>query len=266
MSRSVKYLLLLLALCVAGTAYGQKYPERKHVRKGNRLYEEQRMEEAQREYRSALQKEAQSVEAKFNLGDSQYAMGDFEGAANTFGELLEKYPDLSPEVKAKTHYNLGNAQFQQQKLEEALESYKSSLKLNPSDMEAKFNYAYTKAMLENQQNQDQNQNQNQDQQQNQDNQQQQQQPENQEGDGEQQPEQNNPEQQPEDGEDNQQPEQPQGDKPEPSDEGEEPREVPSPSPESEQMLDAVQAAEDKTRDKVDAEREAVGVARSGKNW
>lgn len=264
MSRSVKYLLLLLALCVAGTAYGQKYPERKHVRKGNRLYEEQRMEEAQREYRSALQKEAQSVEAKFNLGDSQYAMGDFEGAANTFTELLEKYPDLSPEVKAKTHYNLGNAQFQQQKLEEALESYKSSLRLNPSDMEAKFNYAYTKAMLENQQNQDQNQNQNQDQQNNQDNQQQQ--PENQEGDDKQQPEQNNPEQQPEDGEDNQQPNEPQGDKPEPSDEGEEPREMPYPSPESEQMLNAVQAAEDKTREKVDAEREAVGIARSGKNW
>lgn len=263
MNRAVKYLLLLLTLCVASAAYGQKYPERRHVRKGNRLYEEQRMEEAQREYRSALQKEAQSVEAKFNLGDSQYAMGDFEGAANTFTELLEKYPDLSPEVKAKTHYNLGNAQFQQQKLEEALESYKSSLRLNPSDMEAKFNYAYTKAMLENQQNQDQQQNQqnkdnqqNQDKQNNQDNQQQQQQPENQEGDGE---------QQPQDGKDNQQPEQPQGDKPEPSDEGEEPREVPEPRPESEQMLNAVQAAEDKTREKVDAER-VVGVARSGKNW
>lgn len=260
MSRVLKYLLPLLALCVATATYGQKYPERHHVRKGNSLYEEQRMEEAQKEYRTALQKDAASVEGKFNLGDSQYAMGDFESAENTFRELLE-YPDLSDEVKAKTHYNLGNAQFQQQKLEEALESYKSSLRLNPKDMEAKFNYAYTKAMMENQQN-DQNQQNNQNNQ-NQDNQDQQSEggEDNEQGDKEQNP---NEQPQPED----QQGEEPQGEKPEPSDqsESEEPQEVPSPSPESEQMLDAVQAAEDKTREKVDGEKAAVMMPRSGKNW
>lgn len=260
MSRVLKYLLPLLALCVATATYGQKYPERHHVRKGNSLYEEQRMEEAQKEYRTALQKDAASVEGKFNLGDSQYAMGDFESAENTFRELLE-YPDLSDEVKAKTHYNLGNAQFQQQKLEEALESYKSSLRLNPKDMEAKFNYAYTKAMMENQQN-DQNQQNNQNNQ-NQDNQDQQSEggEDNEQGDKEQNPnEQPNPE--------DQQGEEPQGEKPKPSDqsEGEEPQEAPAPSPESEQMLDAVQAAEDKTREKVDGEKAAVMMPRSGKNW
>lgn len=263
MSRVLKYLLPLLALCVATATYGQKYPERHHVRKGNSLYEEQRMEEAQKEYRTALQKDAASVEGKFNLGDSQYAMGDFESAENTFRELLE-YPDLSDEVKAKTHYNLGNAQFQQQKLEEALESYKSSLRLNPKDMEAKFNYAYTKAMMENQQNDpNQQNNQNDQNQQNQNNQDQQSEggEDNEQGDKEQNPnEQPNPE--------DQQGEEPQGEKPEPSDqsEGEEPHEVPSPSPESEQMLDAVQAAEDKTREKVDGEKAAVMMPRSGKNW
>ena len=247
MSRVLKYLLPLLALCIATATYGQKYPERHHVRKGNSLYEEQRMEEAQKEYRTALQKDAASVEGKFNLGDSQYAMGDFESAENTFRELLE-YPDLSDEVKAKTHYNLGNAQFQQQKLEEALESYKSSLRLNPKDMEAKFNYAYTKAMMENQQN-DQNQQNNQNDQNNQN--------------------QNNQDQQSEGGEDNEQgdKEQNPNEQPQPEDQqGEEPQEVPSPSPESEQMLDAVQAAEDKTREKVDGEKAAVMMPRSGKNW
>lgn len=258
MSRVLKYLLPLLALCVATTAYGQKYPERKHVRRGNSLYEEQRMEEAQKEYRTALQKEAASVEGKFNLGDSQYAMGDFESAENTFRELSE-YPNLADDVKAKTLYNLGNAQFQQQKLEEALESYKSSLRLNPKDMEAKFNYAYTKAMMENQQN-DQNQQNNQNDQ-NQDNQDQQSEggEDNEQGDNEQ-----NPNEQPQPEE--QQGEEPQGEKPEPSDQNEEPQEAPAPRPESEQMLDAVQAAEDKTREKVDGEKAAVMMPRSGKNW
>ncbi|MBQ8271862.1 MAG: tetratricopeptide repeat protein [Tidjanibacter sp.] len=252
MSRVLKYLLPLLALFVATTAYGQKYPERKHVRRGNSLYEEQRMEEAQKEYRTALQKDAASVEGKFNLGDSQYAMGDFESAENTFRELSE-YPNLSDEVKAKTLYNLGNAQFQQQKLEEALESYKSSLRLNPKDMEAKFNYAYTKAMMENQQNNDQNQQNNQNNQNNQ-NQQSEGGEDDEKGDKEQ-----NPNEQP-------QPEDQQGEKPEPSDQDEEPQETPAPRPESEQMLDAVQAAEDKTREKVDGEKAAVMMPRSGKNW
>lgn len=251
MSRVLKYLLPLLALCVAATAYGQTHDKKQHVRKGNRLYEEQRMEESQREYISALQRDSLLLEALFNLGDSQYAMGNFAAAENMFRGLAEGDFSMDDERRAKVYYNLGNAQFQQQKLEEALESYKSSLRLNPKDMEAKFNYAYTKAMMENQQNQDQQNNQ-----QNNDQNQQQQ------GDNSEQNQNRNDEQeQPQD----QQGNQPDGDKPEPSEGEQEPREAPQPSPESEQMLDAVQAAEDKTKDKVDAER-VVGVGRSGKNW
>lgn len=252
MSRA-RYILGVLMVCAVNMAWGQIPPERHHVRKGNRLYEQQRMEEAQREYREALQVDSLSGVAKFNLGDSQYAMGNFEAAEDTFKGVVERDKRLSPEEKAKAYYNLGNAQFQQQKLQEALESYKESLRLNPNDLEAKFNYAYTKAMLENQQNQDQNQQQDQNQNQNQNQQ-------NNENN------QNNNDQQQDQQPEGEKPEEPEGEKPEPSESPEEePREAPAPSAESEQMLDAVQAAEDKTRDKVDAER-VVGVARSGKNW
>lgn len=260
MSKSLRYVLLLAVLATGTTStWGQLLPERHHVRKGNRLYEEQRMEEAQREYREALQVDSLSSIAKFNLGDTHYAMGDFEAAEESFRRVAEQGKGLTPEEQAKAYYNLGNAQFQQQKLQEALESYKSSLKLNPNDLEAKFNYAYTKAMLENQQNQDQNQNQNQDQNQQQEQQQNQNQNNN---------EQDNKSQEQQQSEDEQQPkgEKPEEEKPEPSEEPEnEPRERPEPKAESQQMLDAVQAAEDKTREKVDAER-AVVVGRSGKNW
>ena len=260
MSRGVKYILLAVMLCVSYVAQGQQFPERRHVRKGNSLYGEQRMEEAQKEYRTALQRDSLSVEARFNLGDAQYAMGDFEAAENSFRGLVERNERMTPEQKAKAYFNLGNAQFQQQKLQEALDSYKESLKLHPEDLEAKFNYAYTKAMMQDQQqNQNQNQNQNQQQQQQQ---QQQQNQNNNEQNNQQQQEQQSPEQQQPEGE---QPEEPEGNKPEPSEAGEEREQQAAPRPESEQMLDAVQAAEDKTRDKVDAER-AVVVGRSGKNW
>ena len=250
MSRCVRYILVALLMTLSTTAYAQIYPERQEVRKGNSLYGSQRMEEAQRSYRNALQLDSLLVEGSFNLGDAQFATGDFVTAENTFKSLLEN-KRLTDEQKAKTYYNLGNSLFQQQKLQEALDAYKSSLKLNPKDMEAKFNYAYTKKLLEQQQNEDQNQQQ---QNQNQNNQNQQG-DDNQEGDEE---------QQPQDGQDQPQPQEPEGDKPEPNEEPES-GEQPQPRPESEQMLNAVQAAEDKTREKVDAEK-VVGVGRSGKNW
>ena len=255
MRNSVLMLVVLLGIC--GPAYGQMFPERRHIRKGNRLYEEQRMEEAQKSYREALQRQPNSVEATFNLGDSQYAKGEYEAAESTFTDLLES-DKVDDNVRAKAYFNRGNAQFQQQKLSEALESFKESLRLNPADLEAKYNYAYTKKLIEQQEN---NQNQQQDQQhqnQNNQNQQQDQQQQNQDQNKDQNQDQNS------NNNDEQQPEQPEGDKPDPS-EGSEPRPEEGPSPESEQLLNAVQAAEDKTREKIDAEK-AVGVARSGKNW
>lgn len=269
MSRGVcKYIVLLIvALAVSVASYGQKFPERRHIREGNGLYEKQRFADAEKSYRRALQKDSLSVEGAFNLGDTHYATENFAAAEEQFRKVAERKEGVSDTQRAAAYFNLGNSQFQQQKLDEALESYKQSLKYNPSDLEAKFNYAYTKAMKDqqdkNQQNQNNqnNQNNNQDQQQqdkndqqqndqNQQNNQNQQQPDGQQGQNDQQ----------------QQPEEPQGDKPKPSDQGEQQQQPQAgPSKENEQLLNAVQAAEDKTRDKVDAER-VVGVARSGKNW
>ncbi|MBQ8335727.1 MAG: tetratricopeptide repeat protein [Tidjanibacter sp.] len=250
-----------MVLLSCGVARGQQLPERKHIRSGNKLYEQQRMADAEKEYRKALKANSASVEGLFNLGDAQFASGAFEAAEESFRKVTELDSGVTDQQRAAAYYNLGNSQFQQQKLQEALSSYKESLKLNPSDLEAKFNYAYTKALLDQQQNQDNQQNQdqnNQDQQQNQDNQDQQQQNDQQQNPNEgQQPEQN-----PDQGE---QPEQPQGDRPKPSEQqGQQPEQ--GPSKESEQMLNAVQQAENRTREKVDEQQKGVAVGRSGKNW
>ena len=265
---------LLRVLCVVvltalscGVAVGQQLPERKHIRRGNRLYEQQRMAEAEKEYREALQLDSMSVEGLFNLGDAQYASGAFEAAEGSFKSVAERKSGVTDQQRAAAYYNLGNSQFQQQKLQEALASFKESLKLNPGDLEAKFNYAYTKAMLDNQQN---NQNQNQDQnQQNQDNNQNQNgqnnqdQQQNQDNNNQQQNS-NGGEQPPQQGE---QPEQPEGEKPTPSEQGQQGQQPEQgPRKESEQMLNAVQQAENRTREKVDEQQKGVVVGRSGKNW
>lgn len=255
MSRIARILLVVVALVGAtATARGQMFPERRHIRKGNEHYEGQRMADSQKEYLAALLKDTLSVAANFNLGDALYATGDYAAAEEQFARVAQM-EGATPEQRASAYYNLGNAQFQQQKLQEALGSYKESLKLRPEDLEAKFNYAYTKELLkEQEQNQNQQQNQDQNQQQNQD-----QNRDNSEGENDQRQQPNEPEE----GEGEQQPQNPEGDKPQPSEQPQ--AERPEPRPESQQMLDAVQAAEDKTREKVD-EKRAVGVAASGKNW
>lgn len=263
MNSRVRSLIMMVLLVVASTpAWGQMFPDRRHVRGGNRLYEEQKMAEAQKAYRTALTLDSLSVEGKFNLGDAQYASGDFAGAEESFRSLVERNPRLTKEQKADAYYNLGNAQFQQQKFSEAVNSYKESLRLKPESLEAKTNYQYAKAMEQQQQS---NQNQNSDQ--NNDS------PDDQ-SDNKQQPQQdpNSPNEQPEgdngdesEPEQNEDEQQPEPEEPKPESTEEQQQALAEPRPESEQMLDAVQAAEDKTREKVDEERKAV-VGRSGKNW
>jgi tetratricopeptide (TPR) repeat protein len=241
------------------------YPERRHIRRGNRDFRKEKMYDASAHYLEALQRDSLSLEAAFNLGDAQYSLGDYAAAEATFDALLKREGvEMTDEQRADVHYNLGTAQLQQQKLQEALESYKSAMMLNPSDQQAKFNYVVTKELQKQQQEQQQNQGgdqnqeggQNQEGDQNGDNQPQQQPQENGEqpkdNEGENQPDESGPKDQPS-------PEGDGGQQPQQSPAGQTPKEM------SRQMLDAVQRAEDQTREKVDSRR-VIGVGASGKNW
>ena len=165
MSTGTTYIRLLLILVFSvicgSTLYAQKYPERKLIRSGNKAYEKGNYEQSEVEYRRALEKYTASYEARFNLGNSLYKQERYDKSAEIFQSLGKD--SLRRENLAAAHYNAGNALFQQRKFEEALEQYKESLRINPLDMDAKFNLAYTKEMLKNEQNQqNQNQDQNQD--------------------------------------------------------------------------------------------------------
>ncbi|WP_418386808.1 tetratricopeptide repeat protein, partial [Alistipes dispar] len=161
-----KSLYTLLFLLTAAAAGAQQMPERSLVRKGNRQYAKGNYEESIRRYEQALEAVPGQFEATYDLGNALYKAERFDRAEQTLRQAAAD--TLRPETElAEAYYNLGNAQFKQQKYKEALESYKQSLRLNPSDMEAKYNYAYTKRLLDqdqnggggnDQQNQDQDQN------------------------------------------------------------------------------------------------------------
>ena len=298
--KRIVYLIFTLAvtLFVATDAQAQKWPERSRVRRGNRAYERLDYDRAEERYREAQQLSDTCFEATFNLGDALYKQQRFDEAEKVFTALAADSTrnDLD---RAHSYYNLGNSLFQQKKYQEALAAYKRSLRLNPADLETKYNYAYTKKYIEDNQqgggggggnnNQNQNQNdqnqqgggqndQNQDQQNDQQNQDQQ-------GDGDQNKDQNNDknqdnqnnndqkDQNSDQNKDDQQGEnEPQNGENDPQDGEGDPQQgdgEPQPSGlsqnDAERMLDAIQGEEDKTRDKVNA-KVGQGVVRSGKNW
>ena len=142
-----KSLYIILFLFAASGVQAQQLPERSLVRKGNRQYNKGNYEQSAGRYEQALQAAPGQFEAIYNLGNALYKAERFDRAEQTMQQAAADSLRADTE-RAEAFYNLGNAQFKQQKYQEALESYKQSLRLNPSDMEAKYNYAYTKRLLD----------------------------------------------------------------------------------------------------------------------
>jgi tetratricopeptide (TPR) repeat protein len=149
------------------------------VHEGNDQYEEKKFDEAEVNYRKALEQERELVQGHFNLGNALHKQGKYDDAVREFERVATSAQQ--PETKAFAHYNIGNSRFEEQQYQEAIASYIESLKLNPADQDAKHNLSLALKRLEQQQQQqqqgqDQNQNKKKDQQEN--NQDKQQQPQN----------------------------------------------------------------------------------------
>ena len=147
-----------------------------------REYKSGQYEQALKEYQQLLQRKGDDPRLHFNAGAAAYRNRQFDEAAKQFNQALTA-PDLN--LQGLAYYNEGNALFhlgekitdpkkRTDTWQKSLNDYQSTLKLNPQDNDAKFNYEFVKKKLEElkqqqqqqQQNKsDQNQNQNQDQQQ-----------------------------------------------------------------------------------------------------
>lgn len=249
MYRLIHILWLVAALSVVGEVAAQRMPERSAVRSGNRQYNKGNYEKSIERYGRALTFAPESFEAAYDLGNALYKAERFEQAEQTMRKAAADTLRNETE-RAEAFYNLGNAQFRQKKYKEALESYKQSLRFNPSDMETKYNYAYTKKLLDDQQNDggggDDQQNQDNQNDRNDSSDNQQSQENEQQGDPQQNPS------DPQQGDDDEQQGQSQ---PVPAGISEQ---------EQQQMLDAIQAQEDRTQEKL-KEKQGV-VVRGNKNW
>lgn len=241
-----RLMILILVLASAVTVSAQT--DRKEVRAGNKAFRKGDFRKSEIDYRKAVLKDSLSVAAQYNLASSLYRQDDYEGAQKALSSIAETVSAVETVgTKADFYFNQGDVALAQKDYASAVKSFRQSLLLRPDDMDAKENYIYAKEMLrqsqdnqggqggDNSQNQDdqnnQN-NQNNNQQQNNDNQQQ-----------------NNQNQQ------------------NPQDQNNAAAEGNISRQQARQMLNAIQAKEKETQDKVKKEKaEMLKSRQKEKNW
>jgi len=147
--------------------------ERKSVRQGNKLYEQKKFTKAEISYRKALEVNPHSTLASYNLGNALYKQEKGKEALELYQKSLSQ--EINPMNKAAILHNSGNVFMQTKEYDKAVDSYKTSMRLNPNDNETRYNLAMAQALLkkQQQQNKDQKKDQKKDQQQQQKQQQQQ---------------------------------------------------------------------------------------------
>ena len=247
--RKIVYILVGVLSLVAMEASAQV--DKRDVRRGNRDYKKENYKEAEIEYRKAIVKDSLSVAANYNLAADLYRQGNAQEAQ----KVLDRIKDVAPatENAADYYYNLGDVAIANQDWQGAVNAFEQSLLRNPGDLDAKENYIYAKKKLEQQQQQQQQDQQNQDQNQDQNNDQnkdddknddQQDQNKDQQNDQNDQKDQNNDQNQ--------------------QDQGQQPKITPQAA---QQMLQAIQAKEKETQDKVNKEKaKALQSRQKDRNW
>ncbi len=251
--KQYRYIILVAVTFLMGVS-AMAQVDKKDVRRGNRDFRKENFREAEIDYRKALVKDSMSVAANYNLASTLYREGDYAQAMQT----LERVKDVAPMSPASADYyfNLGDAALQQQDYQKAVEAFGESLIRRPDDLQAKENFIYAKKKLQDQQQNQQNQNndQNQDNQDNQD-----QNDQNRNDDQDNQDQQNDQDK----NDHNQDQNQDQNDQPQQS-QGQQPKISPQAA---QQMLQAIQAKEKETQDKVNKQKaEALKSRQKEKNW
>ena len=232
-------------------------PDRRDVRKGNRDYKKENWKEAEIEYRKGIVKDSLSVAANYNLAADLYRQNNPQEAQKVLDRIKEVAP--ATENAADYYYNLGDVAIANQDWQSAVTAFEQSLLRNPGDLDAKENYIYAKKKLQQQQNQQNQQNQQQNDQ-NQDNQNQ----DNQNQDNKDQNQDRNDQDQNKDQQDQNQDNQNQDRNQQDQQQGQQPKITPQAA---QQMLQAIQAKEKETQEKVKKEKAAALQSRQKeRNW
>ena len=158
--------ILLTLICLSSFSLLLAQQKDSVILKGNEAYNQGNYVEAAENYQKGLDNN-ESFEGHFNLGNALYRQGEFQKAMEEFQvaeKLIQVGNKTDKEEKesrlAATYHNIGNSLYAQQEYGKAADAYKNSLRLNPKDDEARYNYVKARKKNQQQQNQQNQQNQN----------------------------------------------------------------------------------------------------------
>jgi Ca-activated chloride channel family protein len=107
------------------------------IYKGNELYKKQQFDKAAEAYQQALTKNPSSDIARFNAGNANFRQNKLDEAIQSFDNIINQSTDKK--IQQEAFYNKGVALSKQQKLEESIDAWKQALRLNQSDKETREN-------------------------------------------------------------------------------------------------------------------------------
>ncbi|MDO4229494.1 MAG: tetratricopeptide repeat protein [Capnocytophaga sp.] len=154
---------------------------KQYTHQGNTSFKSDKPIQAEVEYRNAIAENKDNSIAQYNLGTMYYKQKSYDEAFYRLKNASAS-TNISYEEKHKIFHNLGNTFMKEKAYDKAVMAYKEALRNNPKDEETRYNLAIAQDMLkknppppqddkkDNEQNKDNKNNQDQQQKENQDNQ------------------------------------------------------------------------------------------------
>lgn len=132
--------LIFILLFLPGQAFADF---KSHVRKGNRLLKKGDAAGARAEFESAQIDVPEAPFLPYNIAATHYFEGNFEEAKKQYEKAMAMTQNT--DFRSKIAYNMGHMLFNMGQRDQSIEKFKECLKLNPKDIDAKYNIEYIKA-------------------------------------------------------------------------------------------------------------------------
>ena len=129
-------ILLTLALALNGTNLARAATAGSKNKEGNRHFAEGNYDEALKAYLEAQTNERDRPELLYNVGNTFIRQKKYEQALQSLRQATSKG---NKGLQAESWFNAGNALFEMGKFGDSAQAYIQSLRLNPSDRDAKHN-------------------------------------------------------------------------------------------------------------------------------
>ena len=155
----MKLLFICIALSISASGFSQQEDpkaKKKALNTSNNFtYEankdlaENDFVEAEANYRRAISKNGENATAKYNMGNAYYKEDNLDEASIRYKQASEVAQTKTE--KHKAYHNIGNVAMKNKAYDKAVDAYKEALRNNPDDDETRYNLALAKELLKKQQ-------------------------------------------------------------------------------------------------------------------